>query len=664
MRLAIVAAAFGCAGCAASAQSGLQRTITVHAEDSRLSSVLSLVAREAGLRLSYNAAAVPGDSLVSLHAQQWTAERALKAVLPSNVRCKESGAHLIITAVPGAKKRFAVKGSVVDAVTAAPIARATIFEMRRSNATTTDARGAFDLALSGELERTPLLIARSGYQDTVVFVGRDEAPARFALRPIDPVSRIAPICHFDRCGVEDLGMARLLVPASRMDQAANLDYSETRTIQLSLVPTVSTNGAIAGAVVNRVSINILGGYARGVDGVEVGGGLNLLSHDMKGVQIGGLANLVGGRTSGVQIAGGINHGMRSLQGLQLAGLANTVWDTLSGAQVAGGVNVVKRGMSGAQVSGAANVTLGDLDGFQASGGINLAHGRVNKAQVSGAVNYARSVKGAQVTAGINVSLGEVGGGQVGFGANYARAVSGGQFSFGINAAPGEVSGGQVGFGVNYAGSVTGGQFSFGINASPGTVTGRQVGAVNFAWRALGGQLGFINLSDTLGKGAVGLFTFAIKGYHRAELVSNDALLLTVRLRTGTRAFHNILGYAKATTPDGRWAFLYGFGTEPRLSERLILHIELTAQQVVEQEAWVDAVNILGGFALKPGIDIADRVAISAGPVARMHVSDLRDPETGAYRSKLSPSQLWHEGFIGDQRITAWLGWELGVGVRF
>lgn len=648
----------------ADAQAGLQRIITVHAENARLSSVLGLVAREAGLRLSYNAAAVPGDSIVSLHAQQWTTERALKSVLPASVRWKESGAHLIITPLPGAKRRFEVQGAVVDVVTGAPIARATVFEMRRSNATTTDARGAFGLALSGELERTPLLIARSGYQDTVVFVGRDEAPARFALRPIDPVSRIEPICHFDRCGVEDLGMARLLVPASRMDQAANLDHSETRTIQLSLVPTVSTNGPIAGAVVNRVSINILGGYARGVDGAEVGGGLNLLSHDMKGVQIGGLANLVGGRTSGVQIAGGINHGMRSLQGLQLAGLGNTVWDTLSGAQVAGGVNVVKRGMTGAQISGAANVALGDLDGYQASGGINVAHGRVNKAQVSGAVNYARSVKGAQVSAGINVSLGEVGGGQVGFGGNYARAVSGGQFSFGINAAPGEVSGGQVGFGINYAGSVTGGQVGFGINASPGTVTGRQVGAVNFAWRALGGQLGFINLSDTLGKGAVGLFTFAIKGYHRAELLTNDALPLTARLRTGTRAFHNILGYAKAVVPDGRWAFLYGFGTEPRLGEHVILHIELTAQQVVEQEAWVDAVNILGGFAIKPGIDVAERIAITGGPVARVHVSDLRDPETGAYISELPPSRLWHEEFIGDQRITAWLGWELGVGVRF
>ena len=80
----------------ADAQAGLQRIITVHAENARLSSVLGLVAREAGLRLSYNAAAVPGDSIVSLHAQQWTTERALKSVLPASVRWKESGAHLII----------------------------------------------------------------------------------------------------------------------------------------------------------------------------------------------------------------------------------------------------------------------------------------------------------------------------------------------------------------------------------------------------------------------------------------------------------------------------------------------------------------------------------------------------------------------------------------
>ncbi|MBK9177617.1 MAG: hypothetical protein IPM46_15060 [Flavobacteriales bacterium] len=678
----------------AAAQGILERRVTVHAENVRLGNALTLIAQDGKFRLSYNAAAVPADSIVTLHAEDWTVQRALRAVLPAGLPWKESGNHLIITAAPGRKQRFDLEGAITDGSNGAPVSGATVFELRKSNAVATDAKGAFRIALSGELERTPLLIARSGYQDTVVFVERGAA-ARVALRPIPPVERIDPICHFDRCGVEDLGTARLLVPASRMQFAENLGYAERRAFQLSLVPGVSTNGPIAGAVVNEVSVNVLAGYARGLDGLEIGGGANLLSHDMKGVQIAGIGNLVGGTVRGVQFAGGVNHSMRAMKGLQVAGFSNTVWDTLSGVQVSGGVNLVKRGMSGTQVSGAANVAFGDLDGVQVSGGANVVTGVVNKAQVSGAANYAKAVKGAQVSGGVNISLGEVGGGQVGFGANYAGSVTGGQVSFGANVVPGEVSGGQVGFGLNYAGNVTGGQFSFGanvvpgsvdkgqvgfglnyagnvtggqfsfgLNVVPGTAEGGQVGAVNFGRRVVGGQVGIINISDTLSGGSVGLFSFSLKGYHRVDVISNDVMPLSVQFRTGTRAFHNILGYSPAVTPDERWGFLYGFGFEPRFSQSLFLNIDLTAEQIVEQREWVDAVNILGRFSITPGVLIRERFTITAGLVANVLFSNWRDVFTGQYRSALPRAELAYNDQMDDLRLSGWLGWRAGVGVRF
>lgn len=659
-----------------------------------MGTALALIAKQGGFRLSYNAAAVPADSIITLHAQDWTVQRALRSVLPAGLPWKESGNHLIITAVPGRKQRFELAGAVTDGASGAPVAGATVFELRKSNAVGTDAAGAFRIALSGELERTPLLIARSGYQDTVVFVERGGA-ARVALRPIPPVERIDPICHFDRCGVEDLGTARLLVPQAKVQLAGNLGFAERRPIQLSLLPGASTNGPIAGAVVNEVSVNILAGYARGLEGLEIGGGANLLSRDMRGLQVAGVGNLVGGTVRGVQLAGGVNHSMRAMKGLQVAGFSNTVWDTLTGVQVAGGVNLVKRGMTGTQVSGAANAAIGDLDGVQVSGGANVATGVVNKAQVSGALNYARAVQGAQVSGGVNIAPGAVGGGQVGLAANYAGSVSGGQVSFGANVVPGEVSGGQVGFALNYAGSVTGGQFSFGanvvpgavskgqvgfglnyagnvkggqfsfgLNVVPGTVEGGQVGAINFGRRVHGGQVGFINLSDTLAGGAVGLLTISLKGYHRLDVVSSDVMPMSVQLRTGTRAFHNILGYSPPVTPDGRWGLLYGFGFEPRFSRTLFLNIDLTAEQIVEQRAWVDAVNILGRFSLVPGVLIRDRIAVTAGPVANVLITNWRDAFTGEYRSALPPADPAYTHRIEELRLSAWLGWKLGVGVWF
>jgi len=673
----------------------LQRRITVHAENVRLSTALGNIAKDGGFKLSYNAAVVPADSTVTIHAVDEKVEKVLKELLPSNLQWKESGGHLIITGSAGKKQKFITSGSVVDASTGGSIARATILEARRSSSAVSNDQGVFTVSLSGELDRTPVLVARHGYRDTIVYVERNTTIGRVALKPLDELERMQTICEFERCAVEDLGVTRLLVPSARMDQAANIDFIERRPFQLSLIPTVSTNGPIAGSVVNQVSINILGGYARGVEGVEIGGGFNLLSEDMTGLQVSGLANLVGGHTRGVQFSGGINHSMRSLEGLQLAGLSNTVWDTLSGWQVAGGINVVKRGMSGTQVSGLGNVALGDLDGEQISGGINITHGAVNKAQVAGVINYARSVKGGQVAAGMNIALDSVGGGQVGFVANYAGNVSGGQVAFGANVVPGHVSGGQVGFVLNYAGAVsggqvsfganivpgtvdagqvgfvlnyagniTGGQFSFGANIVPGTVQGGQVGALNFGRRVHGGQVGFLNLSDSLTGGAVGLLTISLKGYHRFDVLTGDVMPLSLQIRTGTRVFHNILGYSPAVTPDERWGFLYGFGFEPRFGKGVFVNMDVTGEQVVEQRKWVDAWNVLGRISISPGLRFADRLFVSAGIVLNVLASDWRDAETGVHLSALPPSSPANEEVSGDTRITAWMGWKVTLGVRF
>ncbi|MBX2978824.1 MAG: STN domain-containing protein [Flavobacteriales bacterium] len=673
----------------------LERRVTIQADDVRLSRALELIAKEAGLKLSYNAAVVPVDSVVSLNTNNETVERVLRSLLPGRLRWRASGSHLIISGEAGRKQRFTSEGSVVDATNGQGIARATVLEVLQNNAVNTDDQGAFRIQLTGDEERLPLRIARHGYRDTIIQVQRNATVGRIALRRLDDLERLEPLCNFERCAVEDLGMTRLLVPSARLEQAANLGLEERAAFQLSLVPGLSTNGAIAGSVVNRVSINILGGYARGVEGAEVAGGINLIGQDMNGFQFSGLANLVGGSTNGFQISGGINHSMRSLRGLQLGGLANTVWDTLAGVQVAGGVNVVKRGMSGTQLSGATNVALGNVDGLQVSGGVNVAHGVVNKAQVAGALNYARGVRGGQVAGGVNVALGEVSGGQVGFGANYAQRVSGGQFSFGANVVPGEVSGGQVGFGLNYAHRVTGGQFSFGANVVPGvveagqvgfglnyahhvtggqfsfganivpgTVDGGQVGAFNFARRITGGQVGFVNFSDTLEGGAVGLLTISLKGYHRFDLITGDVFPLSLQLRTGTRVFHNILGYSPSVTVDQRWGFLYGFGFELHFGERFFANIDITGEQVVEQEEWVDAWNVLGRSSVTPGVRFSNRVFLYAGPVLNLLATDWRDPETGAYLSALPPAEPNFQERSGTTAFHGWWGWKAGLGVRF
>ena len=673
----------------------LQRRITVHAENVRMQTALSLMAKDGGFKLSYNAAVIPADSIVTVKAENEKVDPVLQRTLPRGSQWKESGEHLIITGGSTRKQRFIAAGQVYDARQGNPIASASVVDVKRRNAVVTADNGGFEIALAGDLESTPLLFSRRGYRDTVIFVPRNADIGKVKLVPVERMERLDPICLQDRCGIEDLGLARSLIPASQIQQTANLQYSEKSDWQLSLIPSIGTNGRISGSVVNHFSFNVIGGYSHGTEGFELGGAFNMVANDMRGSQIAGAANLVGGHTRGVQIAGGVNHAMRSSQGLQLGGGGNVVWDTLSGVQVAGGANIVKHEMIGTQIAGGTNIALQDLNGVQVAGGVNITHGVVNKAQIAGGANYARAVEGGQVAGGLNISLGDVGGGQVSGGANFARSVSGGQVALGMNLVPGEVSGGQVGLGMNYAHSVTGGQvslgtnivagdveagqvglgsnyaanviggqFSLGANIVSGRIEGGQVGVLNFGRKVKGGQVGILNLSDSLDGASVGLLSISLKGYHRLDVITNDVFPLSLQLRTGTRGFHNILGWSPPIGPDERWGFLYGFGTEPRLGEHFRMSIDLTGEQVIEQREWVDAVNILGRFGIGLQYVFADRIHIGAGPVMNLLVSDLRDLENGPYVSTLPPVDPIHESFRGDMKLSAWMGWRAGVGVRF
>lgn len=614
------------------AQSILKRNVAVRAQHVRLSEALSLVARDGHFKLSYNAAMVKADSIVSVSANG-TVDNVLRGLLGEGIAIKESGEHIILLDQRSARRKLTITGLVQDAATGSPIPQATVYAVKERDATASDANGRFDLEVTAQRERIAVLISRSTYHDTIVYASANGDVGRVGLRPREQLDRMEPICLQNRCSVEEVGVTRLLVPRGYMAQAANLEFTDWRKFQASLWPSVSTNGPISGTVVNQYSFNFLAGYSRGLEGFELGVGVNIERSYVNGMQVAGLANIVGGDTKGVQIAGIHNHTMHSLEGVQIGGLANTVWDTLSGVQLAGGVNVVRGGMKGTQIAGAFNLATADVNGVQVAGGLNVTLRDVHKTQAAGALNYGRNVSGAQVAGAVNIALGTVGGGQVAGAINYAR-------------------------------DVTGGQVGFGVNVTVDTVRGGQVGVLNFGRMVRGGQVGILNFSDTITGASIGILSIAWRGYHRFDVGTNDVMPLSLQVRTGTRGFHNILGYSPAATADGRWGFLYGFGTEPRLGEWGFLNIDLTAEQTVEQPEWVDAVNILGRFSLSLGINLNRTFVLSGGPVLNMLVSDWRDPETGAHLSKLPPGTPPLQWRSGDTEITGWYGWRASLGLRF
>ncbi|WP_400192449.1 hypothetical protein [Hymenobacter sp. B81] len=144
-------------------------------------------------------------------------------------------------------------------------------------------------------------------------------------------------------------------------EPAELPELKTRPFQLSLLPPLSTNGLEAGRVVNRMSLNLFGGYNGGVQGFEAGGFFNLNKHDVQGCQLAGFVNGTGGAVAGAQLAGFVNANAGPAQGLQAAGFGN-----------------VSRGGQVVQLGGFFNVA------------------QTAKAQVAGFVNVARRVEGLQL----------------------------------------------------------------------------------------------------------------------------------------------------------------------------------------------------------------------------------------------------------------------------
>ncbi len=201
---------------------------------------------------------------------------------------------------------------------------------------------------------------------------------------------------------------------------ATLSRSGKRIAQVSVLPYISTNAFQSNEVTNNLSLNVLMGVSGGVDGMELGGFVNMVKKDVNGLQAAGIGNSVG----------------RNVTGTQFGGLFNYTGGRARGLQVAGAMNYAGRAEA-AQAAGLINWVKDDVAGFQASGLFNLAGGNAAAAQVSGAFNFSRGNAIVQV-AGVF---------------NFAKDVEIGQFAGVLNVAK-EVKGCQVAL-VNIADTVSG-----------------------------------------------------------------------------------------------------------------------------------------------------------------------------------------------------------------
>lgn len=350
-------------GKTAHAQQHLYRQISLsEVRQQPIGEVLEKLSENGKFHFSYRSDHIPTDSTVTLPAFEGTLQDFLAQLLGPEYDVKELSDYVIIRHAPNrlapaieidaaVNRALIVQGQVTDANTHRGVANVSIYDKYSLVSTLSDGDGHFKLEIKKPESTVWMGISKENYRDTTLVV----------LMPVEVNYNRQPILfryypgHDGLTSLSDTWLGRLFSTSRQQFQRLNIGgiFAE-RPYQFSLLPGMGIHGQANSRVVNNVSVNLLGGHAGGVDGVEVSGLFAINELDVTRFQAAGLFNAVGGQVSGVQLAGGFNDVVHSVSGLQVAGLYNTVGKRVRGAQIAGLVNRAET-VQGVQIASLVNI---------------------------------------------------------------------------------------------------------------------------------------------------------------------------------------------------------------------------------------------------------------------------------------------------------------------
>ncbi|MET0395157.1 MAG: STN domain-containing protein [Chitinophagaceae bacterium] len=416
-------------------QALLTRNLSLDVRRQRLDHVLEILSNKGNFYFSYNSNSVNKDSLVTLNVVNKPVKDILTLLFSNAYEFRESGNYIIIRRAPirlvmvtkkgvVEEKIYSVSGFVYDEQSGIAVNEASVYEKKLLAATLTDHQGFFKIRLkSSKASFAALTISKEFYEDTTVQIEprRDQEvtvtllpierqeqtvtvtpedyllPDSVGTGPVPDTLQPAPIPSADTVNVERTGMGRFLLSAKQKVQSLNLKhFFTTRPFQVSVVPGLGTHGRMSGQVINNFSLNILGGYTAGTNGLEIGGLFNIDKKEVRYVQVGGLFNVAGGEVLGVQVAGINNTVLDTVKALQAAGVNNLVRGKFNGLQIAGVYNHVTDSVRGMQVAGVGNFARRKVSGVQIAGVMNFSNRQTDGVQVAGVINYSKRLKGVQI----------------------------------------------------------------------------------------------------------------------------------------------------------------------------------------------------------------------------------------------------------------------------
>lgn len=386
--------------------------------------LLDELQRDRGLLFSYNSQLLDLDSIIQAHSYHGILIDYLERCLGSRYSFKETATHIIITrsdwrmAVEQVDidikqhNKAMISGYVRDLRSNRPLSFASVYDKGTYlNATLTNKDGFFELDVRKPDNKVVIGLNKENYRDTTLIL----------LLPIDvsKASNAKKVGYYvlvdSNRNVYKTFLGAAFTGTAQRIQSANLGgFFIYSPYQVSLTPGLSTHGFFNSQIVNKVSINVIGGATAGVNGTELAGVFNVNQYRVKGLQMAGGVNVVGGDVSGVQMAGVGNLVLGNLKGVQAAGGWNKA-DTTQGVQLAGVINMAKESKGG-QITGGVNYTKGAVEyqlagvmnragtanTVQVAGGLNIAQQTVGN-QIAGVINKAKKVRGVQIAGLINIA---------------------------------------------------------------------------------------------------------------------------------------------------------------------------------------------------------------------------------------------------------------------
>ncbi len=602
-------------------QSVLEQKISIPKKKYNADEFLNFIEKNSNARFSYNSDLIDKNKNFVYYAENKEIKLCLDDVFNQKIKYKSSGKYIILLenteTTKSDKKKYLVKGKITNPKDK-PIKNVSVYDVNEKYSTITDNKGEFSLNFNSENDYSGLSIGKFGYQDTVIIYNtklNDEI--KIELKPQDSIQLSKKRYINKSYEIDNIRFANYLIPKKIKLNSQNLKHiNDIRPFQISFLPGISSNLAKFGVLKNNVSLNILIGYTRGVEGVEFAGLMNFDKEDVRWIQFAGLSNLVGGKVTGLQAGGITNVVLNDFYGIQFGGISNFVIGNFNGIQTAGTSNITIGDFYGLQTAGIANLNTGKFKGLQTAGIVSANFKDFSGLQLSGLLNFnTGNLKGLQISGFSNINTD----------------------------------------------SLSGCQISSFLNDSE-TADFQLSGFLNIAKHNKGVQIAPFNFCDTSSGVPIGFLSVVLKGYHNIIFSFDEINYLNANIHLGTENFYNIFNFGHTPNNKNIWSFGYGIGHKFKFNTWAKLDLELMTKNLYYNKSFYNSWFPYHKISLIFDFKIANLFSVYLGASANYYIwfNDKQNQESLNYISQTMNVPLSYnqtEYFISK----SWIGFYFGIG---